>query len=183
MTVTNYYLVHKETKKVHFLLKVDPRFLSKDGSPEHWLAGRVYRSDPSWAKTLEEIYALDFSDEYVIPNLECAGDWLFSLYADIDYASVKGYRLFHSGSGLAQVHDDFGGDDIIEMNAFLSTLFMEFIGPEEVERWDDMCHFVDSYGVNEMVMKNFTIEKDYHEGVFYHNSLTDDPNDWAGFGE
>lgn len=181
MTVTNYYLVDKETKKVVFLFKLNPNFLSKDGSNETWLAGKVYRSDLCHGLTLDELYALDYSEDYWIPNLPTCDDYVFYHYADVDYASYKGYRLFQSGKGLAQTYDDFGGNDLIEMNAFLATLFMQFIGPEEVSKWDEGGNFVDKYGVNELVMKNFTIESDHNEDVFYHNSLINDYEKWEGF--
>jgi hypothetical protein len=181
MTVTNYYLVNKETKKVHFLLKLDSNFLAKDGQAESWMAGNVYHSYPDCAMTLEELYSLDYSEDYRIPNLPC-GDTIFEQYANVHYASYKGYRLFYAADALKQVYSDFGGNDLIEMNAFLATLFKQFIGPEEVAKWSDSDNkFDDDYGVNELVMRHFTIESDHHEGVHYHRSLSDDSVDWQGF--
>jgi len=156
--------------------------MSKDGSPETWLSGRLYHSYQECALTLEQLHDLDYSNEYYIPNAHC-GDATFSHYADIDYAAVKGYRIFRQGERLTQLFDDFGGNDFIEMNAFLSTLFKAFIGPEEVKRWSEYSSFADDYGVNDLVMSKFTIESDEHEGIFYHTSLTDDLIDWKGFKE
>jgi hypothetical protein len=181
MSVTNYYLVNKETQKVHYLLKVDPYFQSDDGTSETWLAGRLYRGETCCGPDFKELHELDFSDEYEIPNLHvCSADSVFEHYANIDYASVKGYRLFSQGDAFRQVHDDFGGTEIIEMNAFLSTLFQQFIGPAEVEKWSYGHGFDDKYGVNALVMENFTIETDDDENIFYHQRLTDD-YDWKGF--
>lgn len=181
MTVTNYYLVNKETQKVHYLLKVDRYFQSDDGTPETWLAGRLYRGETCCGPDFKALHELDYSDEYEIPNLHvCGADAVFEHYADINYASVKGYRLFEQGDAFRQVHDDFGGNETIEMNAFLSTLFRQFIGPEEVARWSYGDDFNDKYGVNDLVMQYFTIEKDHDENIFYHSCLTDD-FEWKGF--
>lgn len=181
MTVINYYLVNKDTQKVHYLLKVDPYFLSKDGFPESWLSGRLYRGETCCGPTFKELHELDYSDEFEIPNSHvCGADSVFEHYADISYASYKGYRLFDQGDAFRQVHDDFGGNEIIEMNAFLSALFRQFIGPEEVEKWSYGDDFNDKYGVNDLVMQNFTIETDNDENIFYHQRLTDDW-DWKGF--
>lgn len=180
MSVTNYYLVNKETKKVHFLFKLDPYFLSKDSQPESWLAGRLYRSDPDAALTLEELYALDYSEDYWIPNLTYSGEYVFELFSEAHYASYKGYRI-HRFAGQLQIFDDFAGNDFMESNAFMATLFNQHIGPDEVKKWNaGMGGFDDKYGANELIMQHFTIESDKHEGIHLHKTLRDDW-DWEGF--
>lgn len=179
MTAHNYYLVNKETKKVHFMFKLDPYFMSKDGSPEAWLGGRLYFSHSDSALTLEELYALDYSESYMIPGTHSyQGYPVFEFLGQIDYASYKGYRLYQFRH-LIQHYDDFAGNDLMEMNAFLATLFQQYIGPEEVVKWGAE-NFVDKYGVNELIMKNFTIEYDNNDDIHLHASLTDDIG-WNGF--
>lgn len=177
MTVHNYYLVNNDTKKVHYLFKVDPHFMSKDGSAESWLAGRLYFSDPDVALTLDELYALDYSESYMIPDIH--SDFpVFDLMAKINYASYKGYRLYNFAD--LQQYDDFAGNDFMEANAFLTTLFKQYIGPEEVERWGMDGAFVDKYGVNDIIMEHFTIEHDNNENIHLHTALRND-RDWNGF--
>lgn len=181
MLTRNYYLVNKETKKVHFLFKLDPYFMSKDHHAESWLGGRLYRSYPSDALTLEELYALDYSDEYEIPGFDHPMVEPFEFILKVNYASYKGYRLYYFPS-LVQLYDDFAGNDFMEMNAFLATLFKEYIGPEEVEKWNDEGAFNEKYGVNDLIMSHFTIETDDHEGIHLHRALRDD-YDWKGFAD
>lgn len=181
MTVKNYYLVNKDTKVVHFHFKLDPFFQSKDGSHETWLAGRVYRSYPSCGMTLEQLYALDYSNDYWIENWDYCEDTLFEFFSEVHYASYKGYRI-HRFAKQLQIYDDFAGNDFMELNAFMSTLFRQYIGKDEVERWGNNGSFDDKYGANEMVMKHFTIESDEHEGIHLHPALRDD-DEWEGFPE
>lgn len=179
MTTHNYYLVNKETKKVHYLFKVDPYFMSKDGNAESWLAGRLYFSHSAAALTLEELYTLDYSEDYMIPGIH--PDFpIFEMMAKIDYASYKGYRLYNFAT--LQQWDDFAGNDFMEANAFLATLFKRYIGPKEVEKWNADGDFVDKYGVNDIIMEHFTIEHDNDENINLHTALRDDL-DWNGFPE
>lgn len=178
MSVQNYYLVNRGTKKVHFMLKVAPSFMTKEGDPESWLAGRLYFSDPGNSLTLEELYSLDYSDDYYIPSVGKSVDGIFEYMGRINYASYKGYRLYYFPS-LIQHYEDFAGNDIMEMNAFLATMFKQYIGPEEIEKWGPE-NFADKYGVNEIIMNHFTIEYDNNEDIHLHPYLRDDA-EWHGF--
>lgn len=167
----NYYLINKKTKNIHFLFKLNPYFLRNDGSSEAWLSGRVYRSKLSDVFTLEELHNFDYEDGYE------AGP--FEFMTSIDYASYKGYRI-HNFVNQIHVYNDFAGKDFMEMNAFMATLFKEYIGPKEVEEWNDQGGFDDPYGVNEIIMKNFTIESDEDARVHFDNLLCNEYN-WTGF--
>ncbi|MBC9704518.1 MAG: hypothetical protein H9W81_05815 [Enterococcus sp.] len=177
MTVHNYYLVSRETKKVHFLLKVDPYFMSKNEQPEAWLAGRLYFSNPTCGITLPELYALDYLDPYGVSCRACS-DTVFEYLGEINYASYKGYRIYNFPHTI-QHYDDFAGNDIMEMNAFLATLFKQYIGSEEIKRWGEE-NFADKYGVNELIMEHFSIEYDNDESIHLHPDLRDDI-EWNGF--
>lgn len=153
--------------------------MSKDGQPEAWLGGRLYFAHSDTALTLEELYALDYSESYMIPDIDFDSA-PFSFMAKINYASYKGYRLYNFVA--LQQWDDFAGNDFMEANAFLATLFKQYIGPKQVEKWNVDGDFVDKYGVNDIIMEHFTIEHDNDENISLHTSLRDDL-DWNGFPE
>lgn len=177
MTVHNYYFVNKDTKKVHYLFKVDPYFMAKNDEPEAWLSGRLYFSDKDLALTLEELYSLDYSDDYLIPDISSEYP-IFEMMAKIGYASYKGYRLYDFSD--IQHYDDFAGNDLMEANAFLAELFKQYIGAEEIKKWG-ADNFADKYGINDIIMKHFTIEYDNDENIHLHPSLRNDSDEWNGF--
>lgn len=177
MEVHNYYLVAKETGKVHALFRVNPSFMAKDGKPEAWMAGRLYWSDPTYAFTLPELYALNSAEDPTPALYDYPGAHVFEFIGEIHYAAYKGYRLYNFAN--MQRSHDFAGNDLMELNAFLTTLYRQFIGENEVSFWGEEM-FVDKYGVNAAIMEHFTIQYDNHEGIHLDPWFRDD-TDWEGF--
>lgn len=86
MANTNYYVVNKETKKIHFLLTADPRFTSPGNS---WIAGNLYRADPARLVTLTDLYELDYLGEQGFPNGESTEESLFEFMEYVEPVELK----------------------------------------------------------------------------------------------
>lgn len=84
----------------------------------------------------------------------------------MNIVSYKGYRIFDFSDNLIQLWDDFANNQFFELIAFISTLFKQEIGEKEYEKWSKAYGIEDKYGVNETVMKHFTIESDNSELIY-----------------
>lgn len=171
MQVRNYYLVNKDTKEIHYLLKVDPSFMSHDDGPESWLSGDLYMADEDKRMTLDALRSINYSDEHELTGyFETEQSFMF--ISNINYVTYKGYRIYHSPETL-QLWDDFTGNNWMEANAFLTTCFKQFIGDDEVSKWNQVFEnsFQDKYGINEIIMNYFTIEQDDDINVQNHPDL------------
>lgn len=171
MTICNYYLVNKETKKIHCLLQLKP-VPTDDDLPPSWLSGHLYLVDKDKDMTLEKLYSADYSDEESIMYGNTFHQAFIKL-SNISYASYKGYRIY-ANPEIVQLFDDFAGNDLIEANAFLATIFKKHIGDGEVEKWGTQ-NFKDAYGVNELVMSHFDIRYDDNLGI---HTILDLQLDW-----
>lgn len=170
----NYYLVNKETNIIHSYFRTDLDKTSPFPKGQTTLAGTFYLPEEA-DLTLETLQGMRNSmvdyenfnwDEYYTDKGFGIIENKFLHIVRVNIVSYKGYRIFDFSDNLIQLWDDFANNQFFELIAFISTLFKQEIGEKEYEKWSKAYGIEDKYGVNETVMKHFTIESDNSELIY-----------------